>query len=38
MKEKKGDYQSRGMDKEQAFKEAVISLGDLANWWKRCAS
>lgn len=29
MKEKIADYKSRGMDDEQAFKEAVISLGDL---------
>ncbi|MEL7563969.1 MAG: permease prefix domain 1-containing protein [Dehalobacterium sp.] len=29
MKEKIADYQSRGMDDEQAFKEAVISMGDL---------
>ncbi|WP_302104837.1 permease prefix domain 1-containing protein [Polycladomyces zharkentensis] len=30
MKEKIADYQSRGMDDEQAFKEAVISMGDLS--------
>ncbi len=29
MKEKITDYQSRGMDEEQDFKEAVISMGDL---------
>lgn len=29
MKEKIADYKSRGMDDEQAFKEAVISMGDL---------
>jgi len=29
MKEKISDYQSRGMEEEQAFKEAVISMGDL---------
>lgn len=29
MKEKIMDYQSRGMEEEQAFKEAVISMGDL---------
>lgn len=29
LKEKIADYQSRGMDEDQAFKEAVISLGDL---------
>ncbi|KUO52032.1 MAG: hypothetical protein APF76_02510 [Desulfitibacter sp. BRH_c19] len=30
MKEKIGDYKSRGMEGEQAFKEAVISMGDLS--------
>ncbi|KUO49063.1 MAG: hypothetical protein APF76_10580 [Desulfitibacter sp. BRH_c19] len=30
MKEKIGDYKSRGMEDEQAFKEAVISMGDLS--------
>lgn len=30
IKEKTADYQSRGMDEEQAFKEAVISMGDLS--------
>lgn len=30
LKEKTADYQSRGMDEEQAFKEAVISMGDLS--------
>jgi len=30
LKEKTADYQARGMDEEQAFKEAVISLGDLS--------
>lgn len=29
MKEKIADYQSRGMEDEQAFKEAIISMGDL---------
>lgn len=29
MKEKIADYQARGMEEEQAFKEAVISMGDL---------
>jgi hypothetical protein len=29
MKEKIGDYKSKGMDDDQAFKEAVISMGDL---------
>lgn len=29
IKEKIADYQSKGMDEEQAFKEAVISMGDL---------
>jgi len=29
MREKMADYKSRGMDDEQAFKEAVISMGDL---------
>lgn len=29
MKEKIADYQSRGMEYEQAFKEAIISMGDL---------
>ena len=30
MKEKIGDYKSRDMEDEQAFKEAVISMGDLS--------
>lgn len=30
LKEKIEDYISRGMEKEQAFKEAVISMGDLS--------
>ncbi|MFD1436361.1 permease prefix domain 1-containing protein [Kroppenstedtia eburnea] len=30
LKEKIADYQSRGLDGEQAFKEAVISMGDLS--------
>ena len=30
MKEKIMDYQSRGMEDEQAFKEAVVSMGDLS--------
>lgn len=30
LKEKIGDYKARGMDDEQSFKEAVISLGDLS--------
>jgi hypothetical protein len=30
MKEKVQDYKARGMDEEQAFKEAVISMGDLS--------
>jgi hypothetical protein len=30
IKEKIGDYQLRGMDEEQAFKEAIISMGDLS--------
>jgi hypothetical protein len=30
LKEKTADYQSRGMDEEQAFKEAIISMGDLS--------
>lgn len=30
MKEKITDYQSRGMDEEQAFKEAIVSMGDLS--------
>lgn len=30
MKEKISDYNSRGMEEEQAFKEAVISMGDLS--------
>ncbi len=30
IKEKTADYKSRGMDDEQAFKEAVISMGDLS--------
>ena len=29
MKEKAQDYKARGMDEEQAFKEAVVSMGDL---------
>ena len=29
MKEKIVDYQSRGMEEEQAIKETVISMGDL---------
>ncbi len=29
LKEKTMDYQTQGMDSEQAFKEAVISMGDL---------
>jgi hypothetical protein len=29
MREKIADYKSRGMEDEQAFKEAVISMGDL---------
>ncbi|NLZ61151.1 MAG: hypothetical protein GX901_10885 [Lentisphaerae bacterium] len=29
IKEKVADYQSRGMEEEQAIKEAVISMGDL---------
>ncbi|MFZ5967303.1 MAG: permease prefix domain 1-containing protein [Bacillota bacterium] len=29
MKEKIADYKSRGMEDDQAFKEAVISMGDL---------
>jgi hypothetical protein len=27
IKEKTADYMSRGMDKDQAFKEAIISMG-----------
>lgn len=30
IKEKTADYQSRGMDEEQALKEAIISMGDLS--------
>ncbi|MGB4429399.1 MAG: permease prefix domain 1-containing protein, partial [Thermacetogeniaceae bacterium] len=30
LKEKIEDYISRGMDEEQAFKEAVITIGDLS--------
>ena len=30
MKEKIADYRSRGMEAEQAFKETVISMGDLS--------
>lgn len=30
MKEKAQDYKARGMDDEQAFKEAAISMGDLS--------
>lgn len=30
MKEKIVDYTSRGLDEEQAFREAVASLGDLS--------
>ncbi|MGI6555125.1 MAG: permease prefix domain 1-containing protein [Bacillota bacterium] len=30
IKEKTADYMSRGMDKDQAFKEAIISMGDLS--------
>lgn len=30
IKEKIADYKSRGMNEEQAFKEAVISMGDLS--------
>lgn len=30
LKEKIADYKSRGMEDEQAFKEAVISMGDLS--------
>lgn len=30
IKEKIADYKTRGMEEEQAFKEAVISLGDLS--------
>ncbi|MGI5839379.1 MAG: permease prefix domain 1-containing protein [bacterium] len=30
IKEKIADYQSHGMDNEQAFKEAIISMGDLS--------
>jgi len=30
MKEKIADYKSRGMEDEQAFQEAVISMGDLS--------
>lgn len=30
IREKIADYKSRGMDDEQAFKEAIISMGDLS--------
>ncbi|WP_230474482.1 permease prefix domain 1-containing protein [Calidifontibacillus erzurumensis] len=30
LKEKISDYKERGMDEEQAFKEAIISMGDLS--------
>lgn len=30
MKEKIADYKSRGMEEEEAFKEAIISMGDLS--------
>jgi hypothetical protein len=30
MKEKIGDYTTKGMDNDQAFKEAVVSMGDLS--------
>lgn len=30
LKEKTADYRARGMDEAQAFKEAVISMGDLS--------
>jgi hypothetical protein len=30
MKEKVADYKARGMDDDQAFKESVISMGDLS--------
>ncbi len=30
MKEKITDYKSRGMEEDQAFKEAVVSMGDLS--------
>lgn len=30
IKEKTADYKARGMDHDQAFKEAVISMGDLS--------
>lgn len=30
LKDKIGDYQARGMDEETAFKEAVITMGDLS--------
>lgn len=30
IKEKTADYQARGMDEEQALKEAIISMGDLS--------
>src|SRR5690554_6375685 len=30
IKEKTADYQSRGMNEEQALKEAIISMGDLS--------
>lgn len=30
MKEKIVDYKKRGMEEEEAFKEAVISMGDIS--------
>ncbi len=30
MKEKIADYRARGMNEEQAFKEAIVSMGDLS--------
>jgi len=30
MKERIADYRARGMDDEQAFKEAIVSMGDLS--------
>jgi len=30
IKEKTADFKARGMDEEQAFKEAIISMGDLS--------
>ena len=32
MREKITDYKSRGMEEEQAYKEAIISMGDLGAW------